>query len=544
MPALEFILPPAATALTGAGEPPASPAGPAPGGEPFDQLMNRALAPSETGASPDPDRPTGTLTALTGGKPPSVPAAPTRRRSQNGNPFAKTATAIASPAVSIASDKTSNPSTTSASSPAVPVHKNEAPANPDAPAILPGIIVQLMAAVPPGPVPVAIPAAKIKNAPAAKGTTDCPPAAVTIKSAGMTLPSAGALTGEAKTASLPPATTGQPEAVSNLGAKQLIGGLRPAEMATATGTPDAATRDFGPAKSDSSSRVPDSSAETGQKLSPPSTGSSTVTPAVPETAVHLAQNEISTPAGSSGEFATPTSNDTHGTPAAKLYLSMNKTEKTNKVAGSTEKVLPVDADSTALGKMLPVDQSVRSGSRGGSSTVVIGISGPEPANPVVPSAGGVSASTAPGLQPRDLDRTHDIISMHAMRLMDSRSDSLQVVIKPGGGMQLSLELRQHGDAIDARVVLQRGEFSPLNQHWPELQQRLEQRGVRLAPLAGGDNAATTGGNGFQQQPQREPADSDPLAASAFAEFALAQPAFHLPPPAATPAGGRGWETWA
>ena len=70
-----------------------------------------------------------------------------------------------------------------------------------------------------------------------------------------------------------------------------------------------------------------------------------------------------------------------------------------------------------------------------------------------------------------------------------------------------------------------GPQQALNQHWPELQQRLEQRGIRLAPLAGQENAAASGGNnGFQQPPQPQAAESDPLFTGAFAQLALNHPA--------------------
>jgi hypothetical protein len=137
-----------------------------------------------------------------------------------------------------------------------------------------------------------------------------------------------------------------------------------------------------------------------------------------------------------------------------------------------------------------------------------------------------------------------MIAMQTVRLVDAKLDSLQVVIKPGAGLQLSLELRQHGDVIDVRAVLQRGDFGPLNQHWPELQQRLEQRGVQLAPLANDVNAAANFGGGFQSSPH-EFNPPDPLEASAFAEFALAGPAAQSSIPArATAVIHPGWQTWA
>ena len=69
--------------------------------------------------------------------------------------------------------------------------------------------------------------------------------------------------------------------------------------------------------------------------------------------------------------------------------------------------------------------------------------------------------------------------------MQAKSDaeSLSVVIRPGAGTELSLELRQRNGAVEAHAILQRGDFQMLNQHWPELQAQLECTGkVELPDL--------------------------------------------------------------
>jgi hypothetical protein len=160
------------------------------------------------------------------------------------------------------------------------------------------------------------------------------------------------------------------------------------------------------------------------------------------------------------------------------------------------------------------------------------------------TATAVTATPVVDLGSRAMERTHDMVALHALRLVDSNQDSMRVVIKPGAGMQMSLEMRQHGDTIDARMTLQRGDFSPLSRHWPELQQRLEQRGIRLATPTGGDTADTGGGAGGFHQSAREYTPSDPEAASAFAAFALAGPVSTPPAPALAAFPAHGWETWA
>jgi hypothetical protein len=227
--------------------------------------------------------------------------------------------------------------------------------------------------------------------------------------------------------------------------------------------------------------------------------------------------------------------ETDGTHAAKMSMTMNKTEKTTKVAGANEKVLPGNAVAAAKENILPT-------ARQGQSPVFIGA--PAVNADAADSAGDISTGSMAALHTRALERTQDMVALQATRLVESKADSLQVVIKPGAGMQMSLELRQRGDAIEARAVLEHGDFTALNHHWPELQQRLEQRGIRLAPLTGGENfVADGGGQQFRQSP-RDFAAQD-LETGAFAEFALAQSGFHpaiTAPLSAAPA--RGWESWA
>jgi hypothetical protein len=251
----------------------------------------------------------------------------------------------------------------------------------------------------------------------------------------------------------------------------------------------------------------------------------------------------------SGEAVTPARVETHGISVANHSMAMTNADKMNKVAGlagKTEKVLPGDADAAAPENNLPaVESHARIFPLNESSLVISGASAPG-SQPVTSSgAEGTATSTVVDLHTRAVERTHDMVALHAMRLVDAKADSLSVVIKPGAGLQLALEMRQRGDAIDIRAVLQHGNFDRLSQRWPELQQRLEQRGIRLAPLAGGENSTAGGGADGFQQPQRGYAEADPLEASAFAAFALAGPALAPSTPATVPATVlHGWESWA
>lgn len=118
---------------------------------------------------------------------------------------------------------------------------------------------------------------------------------------------------------------------------------------------------------------------------------------------------------------------------------------------------------------------------------------------------------------------------------------MQVVIKPAAGTQISLELRQHGGTVEVQAVLQQGDFNHLNQQWSDLQQRLDQRGIRLAPLVDNGSFAGNPGNETFQQKQGQTAEPVPDLP-------------HFEAPAVTFAPARqpqvqtrtypGWETWA
>jgi hypothetical protein len=133
-----------------------------------------------------------------------------------------------------------------------------------------------------------------------------------------------------------------------------------------------------------------------------------------------------------------------------------------------------------------------------------------------------------------------------MRLSQTGSDTLHVVVKPGAGIQLSLELRQSEGGIEVHASLHKGDFEHLSQYWPELQQRLEARGVRVGALTTSENFSQTSNQQFEQSKhQQSPNQQDPLHAGAFAEFALAGSLSEAPAArAARTSAYRGWETWA
>jgi hypothetical protein len=217
---------------------------------------------------------------------------------------------------------------------------------------------------------------------------------------------------------------------------------------------------------------------------------------------------------------------------------MQKAENVNNFSGSTEQNLPGDTAMNGAddGKIHPADfklqhdkpevsavsASALSASTSTETTAAVGAEWPAPA--------------------RSMERTHEMMSLQAVRLRESGQDSLQVVIRPDTGLQLSLHLQMRDGNVEMRALLHRGNFEFLNVHWPELQQQLESRGVRLGPLEYSD-AAADGQGGSQSADQQTPDDSA-NASGAFAEFALNSTLVPKPAAGSRSTRARGWESWA
>jgi hypothetical protein len=209
--------------------------------------------------------------------------------------------------------------------------------------------------------------------------------------------------------------------------------------------------------------------------------------------------------------------DPVGTSAAQQELPMKKAEKMQKTAELPQQNLP------------------------GQGTVSAG----KPAQPqlsVVPSDSPTTVNpSVVEMRQVALERTHDMVAMHALRLTQSSGDTMRVVIEPGGGTRLSLELRFNNGGVEAQATLHRGDFEFLNQHWTELQQRLEPRGVHLGALE--NSGASTGHQRSSQQSGQQSGD-DPHR-SAFADFALNGPMTPVKTaPRVRTKSHPGWETWA
>jgi hypothetical protein len=144
-----------------------------------------------------------------------------------------------------------------------------------------------------------------------------------------------------------------------------------------------------------------------------------------------------------------------------------------------------------------------------------------------------------------LERTQGMMTLQAVRLRESGTDELRVVIKPDTGTQLSLNLRQRDGVVEVQAVLDRGNFDQLSRHWPELQQQLEARGVRVAPLSSAENNFGGGSEGFRQPtpPHGQPAGDDAELAKMPVKLVPGLPTATATASASTSLA-RNWETWA
>jgi hypothetical protein len=237
-----------------------------------------------------------------------------------------------------------------------------------------------------------------------------------------------------------------------------------------------------------------------------------------------------------------------GTAVAKQGVTMKKAAKETNCSGMKQK-LP-GAAAAATGENLPI----RSELEVVPATITIRV------DPAMPTGAGISANDGPAkvvsAEIMDLpritpsvvpyvQRTQELVSLQVMRLHESGADEMHVVIKPDSGLQLSLHLQQRGDAVEVQVVLDRGNFGLLNRHWPELQQQLELRGVRVAPLTNAEQSFGGGSEGF-----RQPTTSHGQQAGDDADAAEMPPVLlpGLPPATATASASmissRHLETWA
>ena len=107
----------------------------------------------------------------------------------------------------------------------------------------------------------------------------------------------------------------------------------------------------------------------------------------------------------------------------------------------------------------------------------------------------------------------------AATLRRADASSMSVVLTPDGNTQLVLHVEMQQGQFAVRAVLERGDFAALGTEWSQLQNRLAEQGVRLAPLVSGAGVGNTfaGESAFSRQRSREEMPSGELPMPALAK---------------------------
>jgi hypothetical protein len=433
--------------------------------------------------------------------------------------------------------------------------------------------------------PVTIPTGSSVNRLASAAASGAEPTARSAPAAGDNLPTAPARSpcGVITTDPNSPPDTSTPQG-------ELGGSAAPAATVREDGAPELG--EDGPAKD--SMDLPETPQLTSDKqrleasgLEPRASSHSPVTCALPtdtiptgSTSAVSSGNQFALAASASGAEpvarsapALDSTNFADGTVVAQQDAAMKKTAKkticseakqnlpasasgSGAAAPETGEFLPVAAkrseDRLAIEVQNPESRIQNPESKIGLSTLDIGLrtnsgdgisTNTGAASAISPGAGNLTH--VPPAVPQYLERTRELVSLQVMRLQESGAEEMRVVIQPDSGLQLTLHLQQRGGGVEMQAVLDRGNFGLLNRHWPELQQQLELRGVRVAPLANAEPSFGGGSEGF-----RQPTTSHGQPAGDDAEPA-ALPAVLIPglPPATATASAsaispRRLETWA
>ncbi len=224
--------------------------------------------------------------------------------------------------------------------------------------------------------------------------------------------------------------------------------------------------------------------------------------------------------------------DARGISVAQQVLAMQKAANMHESAGLSEQNLPGGSAAGAI--------STHTGGSEISLAAAATAFSHEISSPGL--SGDIFTAVDSTSSLRAIERVQDLVSAHALRLHDSAGDALHVVIKPGSGLQLSLNLQMRGKEIEVQALLERGDFQLLSRHWPQLQQQLEPRGIHLAPLAANGQFAGSSGENFRQ-PNERPTRDDAIAIGDYTEFPAAGTTVMRP---LSPGAKilRGWESWA
>ncbi len=510
--------------------------------DPVDSQANNMNAPAEPGHVPSTPAPTALPTRLTPSET-SLKGLPTTQASPTSNKKPQ-------PAHSTSTDTTANSAALTANIPA--------PAIPDLTGMLP--FIQPVPGSLPAGFKTSVPAVQGRIQPAGLSTSSLPPVSLGSKA----VPFADASTAEtiSKEAAVKSLAAPAEAATATASLSNQVATETPAtahsdptqtatqKISTAQGTPTTTTMatmadssvqptKMNPAPMEQSVNSPGNAIQieafqASAKAQAQITTSQTVTPGIEKMNGAMASGTFASQPGvetSSGQA--PLSN--HGTPSALTGTTMFLAEKPTKTADLAGKFLPTTGVQSA-------DKNTSSPSRSefGMNGQAGWVATSGLSQPVQMETAATSTSiTHSGSSAGGIEKTYDMVATNALRLASSGHDSMTIVIKPAADIQISLQLRQDAGGIAAQASLQQGDYHHLSQSWPDLQERLEQRGIQMAPLADQAGGFMAGGGG---QPRQSP-EGEMASPRQTVTVDVAPAVRGGSQPAATKTG-TGWEFWA
>ena len=178
-----------------------------------------------------------------------------------------------------------------------------------------------------------------------------------------------------------------------------------------------------------------------------------------------------------------------GMSAASVTDTMRKARETDETASTAGQNLPTVAGEVtsssrpvaAAPKENPNERVENAGERTNGLTPLVTAT----ERPVAQAHDSASIPAESSTPVRTVEAVHRAIESTTVNMQRMAAASVSMVLKPDTNTQLALHVKWQQGHFEALAVLERGDFSSLGAQWTQLQHRLAEQGVRLAPLVAG-----------------------------------------------------------
>jgi len=192
-----------------------------------------------------------------------------------------------------------------------------------------------------------------------------------------------------------------------------------------------------------------------------------------------------------------------GMSAALPDSAMQTMQDVNEISVQTGQILPAVAVNLATARSND-ERKVATTSLEASGTTT------STSTTVTPLADGswIGTQTAPVADADATQATHVVAAHSAIEnaiisLPRQEPGSVSLLLTTDSKTELSLHVKMEQGHVHAQAVVERGDFAALKAGWSQLQSRLAEHGVRLAPLSSSLGQGTSTGNGSSPFPRRE-----------------------------------------